>query len=64
MEKLSELSGLKQWGVVIAGAAVVTGALYFVVFKGQVDANATAQQALEAKVRENTELQSYQPKLA
>jgi type IV pilus assembly protein PilO len=64
MEQFSELSGLKQWAVVAAGAALVTGALYFTVFKGQQDANATAQQALETKVRENTELESYQPKLA
>jgi type IV pilus assembly protein PilO len=64
MENFSELTGLKQWAVLVAGAALITGALYFTVFKGQQDANATAQQALEAKLRENAELESYRPKLA
>ena len=33
-------------------------------FKSQREANATAQQALETKLRENAELESYRPKLA
>ena len=63
MANFSELSGIKQWGMVILGGAVVTAALYFTVFKGQVDNNASAQHALEEKVRENNELESYRPKL-
>ncbi|HEY6766150.1 MAG TPA: type 4a pilus biogenesis protein PilO [Candidatus Sulfotelmatobacter sp.] len=63
MANFSELSGLKQWGAVIAGGAVVTAALYFTVFKSQSEKNATAQHALETKVRENNELESYRPKL-
>jgi len=59
----SELSGIKQWGAVIAGAAVVTAALYFTVFKSQSEKNNTAQHALEDKIRENNELESYRPKL-
>jgi len=59
----NELSGLKQWGAVIAGGALVTVALYFTVFKSQNDKNATAQHAVEIKVRENNELESYRPKL-
>jgi type IV pilus assembly protein PilO len=59
----NELSGLKQWGAVIAGGAIVTAALYFTVFKSQSDKNATAQHSLQEKVRENTELESYRPKL-
>src|SRR6202011_3907493 len=59
----NELSGLKQWGVVIAGGALVTAALYYTVFKNQRDQNATPQHALEDKVRENNELESYRPKL-
>ena len=59
----SELSGIKQWGAVIAGAAVVTAALYFTVFKSQSEKNNTAQHALEEKIRENNELESYRPKL-
>lgn len=58
-----ELSGLKQWGVVIAGGAVVSAALYFGVFKSQAAKNMTAQQALQEKIRENNELESYRPKL-
>jgi type IV pilus assembly protein PilO len=59
----SDLSGLKQWGVVIFGGALVTMALYFTVFKSQSDKNAVAQHAVDDKVRENTELESYRPKL-
>ena len=59
----SELSGLKQWGAVIAGAALITAALYYTVFKSQSDKNATAQHAVDDKVRENNELESYRPKL-
>jgi len=59
----SELSGLKQWAVVIFGGALVTVALYFTVFKNQNDKNAAAQHALQDKVRENNELESYRPKL-
>ncbi|MGA8867526.1 MAG: type 4a pilus biogenesis protein PilO [Candidatus Sulfotelmatobacter sp.] len=59
----NELSGVKQWAAVLAGGALVTAALYFTVFKSQSDKNATAQHALEDKVRENNELESYRPKL-
>src|SRR5579862_10007019 len=59
----SELSGIKQWGAVIAGGLVVTAALYFTVFKTQSEKNAAAQHALEDKIRENNELESYRPKL-
>jgi type IV pilus assembly protein PilO len=59
----NELSGVKQWGAVIAGGALVTVALYFTVFKSQNDKNAVAQHAVEIKVRENNELESYRPKL-
>ncbi len=59
----NELSGLKQWGAVIAGGAIVTAALYFTMFKSMSDKNTAAQQALQTKVRENNELESYRPKL-
>src|SRR5258708_149141 len=59
----NELSGLKQWGVVVAGGALVSAALYYTVFKSQRDQNAAAQHALADKVRENNELESYRPKL-
>src|SRR5580765_4069324 len=64
MTNFSELSGLKQWGVVVAGAVLLTAALYFTMFKSQREANEAAQQALENKVRENAELEAYRPKLA
>jgi type IV pilus assembly protein PilO len=63
MANFSELSGIKQWGAVLLGGAVVTAALYFTVFKSQDEKNATAQHALDEKVRENNELESYRPKL-
>src|ERR1700716_2482786 len=59
----NELSGLKQWAVVVAGGALVTAALYYTIFKSQRDQNAVAQHALADKVRENNELESYRPKL-
>src|SRR6201981_3996666 len=59
----SELSGLKQWGAVIAGGALITVALYFTMFKSQSDKNGVAQKAVQEKVRENNELESYRPKL-
>src|SRR5438874_3192312 len=64
MTNFSEKSGLKQWGVVVAGAVLLTAALYFTMFKSQREANEAAQQALENKVRENAELEAYRPKLA
>lgn len=63
MANFSEMSGIKQWGMVILGGAVVSAALYFTIFKSQVEKNATAQHALDDKVRENNELESYRPKL-
>ena len=60
----SEMSGLKQWAVLLAGAALVTVALYFTVFKSQREANEQAEQALQVKLQENRELEAYKPKLA
>jgi type IV pilus assembly protein PilO len=64
MEKFSELSGMKQLGLLVAGAALLTGVAYFFQFKSQADANTQAQQALDAKLQENRELESYKPRLA
>src|SRR6201993_1179420 len=63
MANFGELSGIKQWGLVILGGIAVTAALYFTVFKSQNDKNVAAQHALEEKIRENNELESYRPKL-
>src|SRR5882724_4083967 len=63
MANFSEMSGIKQWATVILGGAVVTGALYFTMFKSQSDGIKSAQHALEEKIRENNELESYRPKL-
>jgi type IV pilus assembly protein PilO len=63
MANFSELSGIKQWGVVILGGAVVSAALYFLVFKSQDQKNTVDQHALEDKIKENNELESYRPKL-
>jgi type IV pilus assembly protein PilO len=59
----SELSGLKQWGALIAGSALLSAALYYTVFKSKSDQNAAAQHSVQEKVRENNELESYRPKL-
>ncbi|HTC79851.1 MAG: hypothetical protein DMG81_00970 [Acidobacteria bacterium] len=64
MANFGEMSGLKQWAVVVGGAVLVTAGLYFTVFKSARDQNAAAQQSLEAKQKENRELEAYRPKLA
>jgi type IV pilus assembly protein PilO len=64
MGTFSELPGIKQWGVLLLGAMVLTAALYFTLFKSQRDSNTQAQQLLETKERENRELEAYRPKLA
>jgi type IV pilus assembly protein PilO len=61
--KFSELSGIQQWLAVIAGGAMLTGALYFTVFKSESEKNTASQHALQAKIQENNELESYRPKL-
>lgn len=58
-----EMSGIKQWATVLVGGVIVTAALYFTMFKSQDESNAAAQHALEDKIRENNELESYRPKL-
>src|SRR5437879_13469078 len=64
MGTFTDLSDIKQWGALVLGAVVLSAALYFTMFKSQVNANAQAQQQLDAKVRENAELEAYSPKLA
>ncbi len=61
---LGEFTGVKLLGALVLGAAMVTGGLYFTVFKSQRAANTAAQTKLEAKQRENRELEAYRPKLA
>jgi type IV pilus assembly protein PilO len=59
-----EISGLKQWAVVVGGAVLVTAGLYYTLFKSVRDQNTAAQQKLEAKQKENKELEAYRPRLA
>jgi type IV pilus assembly protein PilO len=61
---LGELSGVKRLGALVLMAALGTGALYYTVFKAQRNQNAKAQIQLQAKLRENAELEAYRPKLA
>jgi type IV pilus assembly protein PilO len=61
---LGEMTGVKLLGVLILVAVVVTGALFFTVFKSQRDQNDAARVKLQAKQRENMELEAYRPKLA
>lgn len=60
----NELSGMKQWGLVLAVAGLLSAALYFTYFKSQRDANESAQKSLDAKLQENRELEPYKSKLA
>src|SRR5579863_6282280 len=57
-------ASIKQWTSLIGGAVLLTGALYFTVFKTEREANAASEQKLATKLRENAELESYRPKLA
>ena len=61
---MGELSGFKLMGILVLAGAVVTGGLYYTVFKSRREDNAAAQIKLQAKIRENAELEAYRPKLA
>jgi type IV pilus assembly protein PilO len=61
---LGELTGAKLLGVLVLVAALATGGLYYTVFKSQRDQNDAARVKLQAKLRENAELEAYRPKLA
>jgi type IV pilus assembly protein PilO len=60
----NDMSGMKQWGLVLAVAGLLSAALYFTYFKSQRDANESAQKSLDAKLLENRELEPYKSKLA
>lgn len=60
----NDMSGMKQWGLVLAVAGLLSAALYFTYFKTQRDANDSAQKSLDAKLQENRELEPYKSKLA
>jgi len=65
MLNLNEVpAAIKQWTTLVLGAVLLTGALYFTVFKSQRAANDAAGQKLSAKLKENAELEAYRPKLA
>ena len=56
--------GREAMGGIAAGAAVLTGALYFTVFKTQRRSQRGGAAEAETKLRENAELEAYRPKLA
>ncbi len=60
----SELNGVKLLGLLILVAVLATGGLYYTVYKAQSDQNDAARVKLQAKLRENAELEAYRPKLA
>jgi len=61
---LGELTGVKLLGVLLVVAVVASGGLYYTVYKSQRDQNDAARVKLQAKLRENAELEAYRPKLA
>jgi len=61
---LGELTGVKLLGALVLGAAVITGGLFYTVYKSQRDQNDAARVKLQSKLRENAELEAYKPKLA
>jgi type IV pilus assembly protein PilO len=64
MANFNDISEIKQWGLALGVAVLISGALFFTYFKTQRDANTTAQQALDAKQQENAQLEPYRSKLA
>jgi type IV pilus assembly protein PilO len=61
---LGEFTGVRLLGILIVVAVVGTGALYYTVDKTQREQNDAARIKLQAKLRENAELEAYKPKLA
>ena len=52
MLNLTEVpAAIKQWATIIFGAVLLTGALYFTVFKSQREANMASEQKLANKLR-------------
>jgi type IV pilus assembly protein PilO len=64
MANFNDISGIKQWGLVMGVAVLLSTALFFTYFKTQREANATAQTELDSKLQENAQLEPYRPKLA
>jgi type IV pilus assembly protein PilO len=64
MGTFGDLSEVKQWGALVLAGVLLTGALYFTLFKSQRDQNEQAQQQLDTKLHENAELEAYRPRLA
>jgi len=64
MANFSEISGIKQWGLTIGAAVLVSVALFFTYFKTQRQANDAAQEALNAQLQENAQLAPNRTKLA
>src|SRR5437763_11351134 len=60
----NDMSGMTQWGLVLAIAGLLSAALYFTHFKSQRDANESAHKSLDAKLQESRELWPYKSKLA
>jgi type IV pilus assembly protein PilO len=61
---LGGLTGVKLLGVLILVAVVATGGLYYTVYKSERNQNDAARIKVQAKQRENAELEAYRPKLA
>jgi type IV pilus assembly protein PilO len=59
-----ELTGVKLWGVLVLAGLLGSAGLYYTIFKSAREANAAAQTSLQAKMRENADLEAYRPKLA
>ena len=59
-----ELTGVKLLGILLVVAVLGSGGLYYTVYKSARDQNDAAKVKLQAKLRENAELEAYRPKLA
>ena len=64
MAKFSDLPVKQQFGIVVVAALLVTGGLYYMVYKSMIDANKTSQAALDHKKSENAQLEPFVSKKA
>ena len=63
MPNISDMPGSLQWLAMLGLAAVLSVGAFFGVYRGQKNQNAATEEQLKAKIAENSELESYRPRL-
>ena len=60
MAKFTDLPAKAQLGIIVGAALIVTGALYYMVYKSMDDQNRATEQALKGKLDEIAQLKPYE----